>query len=310
MKLQICQEDFIRMFRLEHVGIPTIAMGLFAKYDLTYNQAGREDWEEYKRVFQELAEKKICVRSSQDNLLAFEQGWSENLGELRKSAPDDYEKALKPKYFRGSKFFRYNRNLVVSENYQIEYESFVIARLCLFHAYLRGVDHIYELGSGSCANLLLLSRTLHQTSLVGLDWAEASCQIATELGKRLSLSISGRHFDMLNPDYSLEIPRGSAIVSIHSFEQLGRSYEPILDYILRAKPSVVVQYEPVLDFYDDSTAFDSLALSYCIRRGYLKGYYSRLRQLEDSGQIRIVDAFRPGLGGVLHEQSVIVWEPA
>jgi len=309
VNLKITENDFIRMFRLQDRGVPSLARILFDKLNLTYRLAEREDWNEYIQMYRDLEQKKSIMRSKEENLLAFERGWSENLEELLNTSPDNYENALKPKYFRGSKFFRYDGNLVVTNNYQLEYELFLIARFCLFHAYLGNSDRIYEVGCGSCANLLLLSQAIPQASLVGLDWTEASGRIAVELGRKLSLSIGGQRFDMLNPDYSFKIPLSSAIITIHAFEQLGQSYEPILEYILNASPSIVMQYEPVLEFYDQNKLFDSLALSYCQRRGYLQGYYSKLRQLENKGRIKIIAAYRPGLGGILHEQSVLVWRP-
>lgn len=287
-----------------------MARDLIRKFDLTYRLAGREELEEYVLNFLKLGEKNELFRSKEENHLAFERGWAENLEELKASSPEGYESALKPKYYRGSKFFRYDNNLVVTENLHLEYELFVIARLCLFYAYLQHVETICEVGCGSCANLLLLSNVLPKATLMGLDWTLASCEIARELGKRLSKPISGHVFDMFTPDFSFEIPEGSAIISIHAFEQLGQVFEPVLEYLLRAKPSIVLQYEPVLEFYDDNKLLDNLALSYCCRRAYLQGYYSRLRQMESDGKIRIIAAYRPYLGGVLHESSVLVWKPA
>jgi hypothetical protein len=309
MNLAIGEKDFIRMFRLKNSGLPDLAQELFRKYNLEYRLSSTEELEKYVLSFLKLEETARLARSREENQRVFECGWRENLEELRVATPKSFEAALKPKYYRGSKFFRYDNKLVITDNFQLEYELFVIARLCLSHQYLQNVETICEFGSGSCANLLLLSKVLPNAKLIGLDWTVASCEIARELGIKLSKPISAHMFDMLAPDFSVRIPEGSAVISIHAFEQLGNEFEQALEFILQARPSIVVQYEPALEFYDENRLLDYLALWYSRRRGYLQGYYSRLRQLERDGRIRIVDSYRPYLGGVFHESSVLVWKP-
>lgn len=309
LDLRIGEDDFARMFRIGEAHIPEPARDLIRRYDLICRAPDTVELEEYVLNFLMLEEDTRLARSKEENRLAFEHGWSENLDELKASGPDGYEMALKPKYYRGSKFFRYDNRLVVTDNPQLEYELFVIARLCLFHAYLGGSEVVYEMGCGTCANLLLLSGILPKAGLVGLDWTAASSKIAAELGRKLMRPISGHIFDMLSPDSTVEIPEGAAIISVHAFEQLGRNFEPALEFMVRAKPSIVLQYEPVLEFYDNDRLLDKLALRYCRKRAYLEGYYSRLREMEEDGKIRILAAYRPYLGGVLHESSVLVWKP-
>jgi hypothetical protein len=301
--------DFIRMFKLNEAGLPKAALSLFDRYDLSYEPATDADLEEYILQFLRLDDNPSLVRTREENLAAFERGWTENFEELKASGPEGFDEALKPKYYRGSRFFRYNRQLVTTGNSQLEYELSMIARLCLFYSYLKDAGTVCELGCGTCANLLLLSRLYPNKRLMGLDWTTTSKKIAEELGRRLDRDISGHVFDMLDPDSSFTIPEGAAILSIHAFEQLGRDFDKTLAFILDARPSLVVQYEPVFDFYVSDRLLDHLALRYCRRRGYLDGYYGRLRELEKDGKIQILDAFRPYLGGVLHESSVLVWKP-
>ena len=308
MNIKIGESDFERMFQLEKSGIPDMARDRFKEYDLTCHTPTAEDLDEYVLTYLGLEEENAPARQREENLAAFEEGWQENLEQLRTCSPEGYETALKPKYFRGSKFLRYNNTIVVTENLQLEYELFVIARLCLFDRYLKHAETIVELGSGTCSNLLLLSTMFPDVRLVGLDWTLSSSNIADELGRRFSRPIIGRVFDMFAPDPLLEINEGSAIISIHAFEQLGREFKAVLDFVISARPSVVMQYEPILEFYED-TSLDRYAIGYCRRRGYLEGYYGRLREMEREGSITILAAYRPYLGGVLHEHSVLVWNP-
>jgi hypothetical protein len=257
------------MFRIDKDALPKSARDLIHKYDLTYRPAGVVELEEYVLNFLR-TEDDACPRPKEQNRMAFERGWGENLELLKASSPEGYEAALKQKYYRGSKFFRYRDSLVVTDNLQLEYELSVIARLCLFHRYLRDAAYVYELGCGSCINLLLLSQLMPETRLIGFDWTSASSQIADLLGKKLRKHISGHLLDMLEPDSSVAIQENSAIISIHAFEQLGHKFEAILDFMVRSRPSIVVQYEPVLEFYNEDRLLDELALRYCRKRGILK----------------------------------------
>ena len=116
-----------------------------------------------------------------ENRAAWERGWQQNLDEARAGGftPD----ALKPKYFRGNRFLRWQGDVVVSENPQIEYDLFVLARRLLFGSFLPGIHTIYEIGSGSGNNLWLLSELFPEARIVGLDWVAPAVQLATELGQ-------------------------------------------------------------------------------------------------------------------------------
>ncbi len=246
-------------------------------------------------------------RSDEENLAAWERGWQQNLDEARACgfAPE----ALKPKYFRGNHFLRWQRDVVVSDNPQIEYDLFGLARRLLFGTYLRGLETIYEVGSGSCNNLWLLSELFPEARIVGLDWVRPAVQLASELGTATGRRIEGRQFDMLDPDPSFTPAPGAGIVSIHALEQLGDRHGALIDWLIASGPAVVLHYEPVLEFYDRSNLTDYLALCYSERRRYLAGFWRALAARRDAGQIEVLDARRPGLGGVYHEASVIVWRP-
>ncbi len=310
MKKTITRNDFSRMFKIDPDEMPRHIVRLTESYDLSYRPAELNDLEEYVLNFLKLEDDDRLERTRQQNYQAFEKGWSSNLEQLKRSAPAHYQEALKPGYFRGSRFFRYNNQLVVTDNYQLEYELFLIARHCIFHKWIADARVVCELGCGTCANLLLFSEARPDVSLIGLDWAASSREIADYLGEKLGRPVSGHVFNMLEPDKTVEIPAGSAIISIHAFEQLGRQFDAVLDFIIAKQPSIVIQYEPVLDFYNPDSLLDVLALRYCKKRGYLEGYYGRLCELEQKGTIEILEASRPYLGGVLHESSLIVWRPS
>jgi hypothetical protein len=114
---------------------------------------------------------------------------------------------------------------------------------------------------------------------------------------------------MLNPSPDIILKPNSAVITIHSLEQLGQSYDKLLSFIMAAKPRIVVNYEPILEFYDEDNLLDYLALLYSSKRNYLSGYLTALRELEKQNKIEILQAYRPYLGGIIHEASLIVWRP-
>jgi hypothetical protein len=247
-------------------------------------------------------------RSDEENLAAWERGWQQNLGDAR--AGNFAPATLKPKYFRGNKYLRWQRDILVCDNPQIEHDLFVLARRLLFGTYLSTANTVYEIGSGSANNLWLLSEMFPQARIVGLDWVRPAVELATELGQATGRRIEGQRFNMLDPDPSFTPEPAAAFVTIHALEQIGERHGALLDWMAAAQPAVVLHYEPILEFYDPANLLDYLALWYSERRRYLTGFWTAIAQRRDAGRLEVVDARRPGLGGVYHEASVIVWKPA
>ena len=304
---RITPKDFERMFKYDRGTLPYLIRDGIEKMESSCDYADVDEQQEYVLDFLKLIDEKRIVRNKAENLMAFEKGWSENYKKLLDFGPT-FE-SLKPGYFRGNKFLRYNGGLVVSVNEQIEFDLFKLARHCIFDKYLKGYKTVCELGCGSGQNLLMLAELYKDIDITGYDWTCASKKIADHLGESLGRNISGNIYDMLDSSSSFLVPKGSAIVTIHAFEQLGKEYAKVLDDIIDREPGIVVQYEPILDLYDEGDLLDFLSLKYCKKRGYLEGYYDALKKLELEKKIEILDCFRPFLGGVLHESSVIVWRP-
>ena len=247
-------------------------------------------------------------RSDDENLAAWERGWQQNLDEARAHA--FAPATLKPKYFRGNKYLRWQGDVVTSDNPQLEHDLFVLARRLLFGTYLAGATTIYEIGCGSSNNLWLLSEMFPHARIVGLDWVRPAVLLATELGQATGRRIEGQRFNMLEPDRLFTPEPGAAFVTVHALEQIGDRHGALLDWLEAARPSVVLHYEPIVEFYDPANLLDYLALWYSERRRYLRGFWTEIGRRRDAGRIDVVDARRPGLGGVYHEASVIVWRPA
>jgi hypothetical protein len=292
-------------------GLPAAALDLvrpqLAATDARCRPATADERDSYVREMLELIRSPRIQRSEEENRAAWERGWQQNLDEARARgfAPE----ALKPKYFRGHRALRWQGDVVISENPQIEYDLFVLARRLLFGTHLSGAPTIYEVGSGSANNLWLLSEMFPAARVIGLDWVAPAVQLATELGRATGRRIEGQRFNMLDPDPAFRPEPGAAIVTIHALEQIGDRHGALLDWLEAARPSVVLHYEPILEFYDRAQLLDYLALWYSEQRRYLNGFWTEIARRRDAGRIDVVEARRPGLGGVYHEASVIAWRP-
>jgi hypothetical protein len=296
----------------EVFGLPAQAAHLVrdcaAAMDLRCHSASEQELQQYLLEMLDLIRSPWIERSVDENRVAWERGWQQNLDEAR--AGGFTADTLKPKYFRGNRFLRWQGDLLVSDNPQIEHDLFVLARRLLFGSFLPGIHTIYEIGSGSCNNLWLLSELFPDARIIGLDWVAPAVQLATELGLATGRRIEGRQFDMLNPDRDFMLEPGAAVITVHALEQLGEGHGALLDWLAASRPALVLHYEPILEFYDRANVLDHLALWYSERRRYLTGFWTELSARRQAGRIEIVDARRPGLGGVYHEASVIAWRPS
>ncbi len=216
---------------------------------------------------------------------------------------------LRPRYFRETPFLRYRHGLIVSDNKHLEHDLFTLVRRLIFTRYLADCPAIREYGCGSCGNLLLLGEMFPHKDFHALDWARASVEIAGLIAHHTGLSLAGESFDMRQPPPAEPLEEGTAILTVHDLDQLGRDFQPLINHFLASRPRRVVHLEPILEFYEPTNLYDHLAVEYSKRRGYLDGYLTTLRQLETEGRLEIIKAVRPAIGGVIHEASIIVWEP-
>lgn len=272
-----------------------------------YRSASKFEILEYVSRMLEFIDDPKLQRNKVENLTAWNNGWQENLDLIKTQGFSEF--TTKPKYFRKHKFLRFKNDLIIPSNSNLEYDLFRIIKETIFQEFLLPFNEIHELGCGSGGNLWTLAKLFPHKSLIGYDWAEPSVKIASLMGKCLKRGIIGKRIDFLDNNLSFEFSQSSAVVSIHAIEQIGKSHTNLLEAILKAKPSIVVHFEPILEFYDSYQCLDNLALKYSKRRNYLEDFFSSLKSYEKKGVLKIKHAQRPRIGGVWHESSLVVWEP-
>lgn len=247
-------------------------------------------------------------RSGDHRLEIWEKGWGENLTAAKEDLSRD---ALVPRYFDKYDIVRINREFVKVLIPDFEYQMLAMIEYWLFEKYLKSAPSIYEFGCGTGHNLIRAQEINPQATLMGLDWAEASQGIITEMvQKGLLKNATGRRFDFFNPDETLALAPGAGVYTIAALEQVGTDHKKFVDYLVRNKPAIVVHVEPTFEVFDENNLLDYLAIEYYKRRNYLWGLLTYLRELESQGKITIHQAQRTNLGHMMTEgYTAIVWSP-
>ena len=239
----------------------------------------------------------------------WEKGWSENLEGLLRS--DHSLSELVPKYIRPNQSLRLDQQYIEACDPNFEYNWYEVFRRWLFSTYFRDIENVYEFGCGSGFNLAALAQMYPDKNYHGLDWAPASKEIVDELGKIYGWSMRGFVFDFFNPDETLEMAAGSAVLTIGALEQTGQDYERFLNYLLDQHPLLCVHVEPIVEWYDSDNLIDYAAIRFHDQRRYWRGFPGRLERLEEEGIIEILKMKRSYFGSLhIEGYSQTVWRPS
>lgn len=297
---------FSRMLGIAEDQIPSEARQLIDTLDFSYSVLNAAARDEVVLGILRVLESDMLV-SGGDRNTAWEQRWSENLRAFVASGYNVGE--LLPDYYRrGNKVMRLFGQYVLPCDAWFERNVLSVLTVWIARTYLGQVDHIYEFGCGPAHNLVAFAGLHPAKDYHGLDWAPASQQIIEALSKTRSIRLSGRRFDMFFPDEQCIIKPNSAIVTFGAMEQLGLEYEPFLNFLLRASPRICINVEPIYELYDQDVLFDYLAARWSEKRGYLRGYLTRLKELD--GSVLRIRKIQKNIGSLYHDGwTTVVWSP-
>ncbi len=238
----------------------------------------------------------------------WEEGWSENAENfLRKDY--DFDELI-PKYYRPNQILRIMGKIAKGIDSWFEYNFFQVLRQWLYNKYFRDARYVYEFGCGPGHNLVALATLFPDKKIYGLDWTHSSVEIVSKLSEVFKFKISACLFDMFSPDYSLEIEKDSIVMTMGALEQLGNNYEEFLQFVLRKKPLLCVNVEPLCELYDQNNLLDYLAFRHHKARNLLGDYLQSLRKKESERVLEIMKIQRVRVGCLLEEGwSYIIWKP-
>jgi hypothetical protein len=237
----------------------------------------------------------------------WEKGWQQNLDSFIASGELS---DLIPKFVRKREMIRFKGRWICPVDAEFETNFVMVLRDAVFRKNFSESTSIWEFGSGTGLNLVHLSKVLPNKELFGCDWAKPSIQILEQLNRNLNLDIHGFQFDLFNPGNQLleKIKENSGLFTVGTMEQLGQNYQPILEFILDSNFKRVVHIETNYELNDENNILDYLAMKYIVKRNWLRGYFSTLRDLEKAGRIRIIQE-RKTFGSFFHDgYTITVWE--
>lgn len=300
-------DAFARLFGTSRDDIISRCGAIIQQFDFTYQIVSADEQEAIVLDVLKAIDSGNFKASGKGRKNDWEAGWQENLDAFVTSGYDIA--ALAPKYISKYDVSRLFWRYIKPTDGMFELNYYTVYRHYLFSSYLESVDSIFEFGCGTGYNLAIMNSMFPDKSIMGLDWAESSVKIADALGAQRRAPITGKRFDYFQPDYDIDFPANSAVVTLNSLEQIGNDFQPFFDFILSKKPAICVNAEPILEMYDDSNLLDYLAIRYHKARNYLTGYYDALKRLDNEGRIRILKAQRVPTGNYFHEgYSLIVWQ--
>lgn len=306
--LRISIDDFATAFGVSPKELPEECKEQISKFDFRFEPVSQEDRDRLLLETLEKLDGDDLTAAGSHRKGIWEKGWAENYSEFVKS---DYDlKSLLPKYFRTELSLRFKQRYIRPVDPDFEVNFFAVLKTWLFRSYLTDIPNVYEVGCGTGVHLVTLAQMFPQKRLFGLDWAAASQDILKAIATKYGWPIEGRHFDIFNPDPELDLMPDSAVLTIHSLEQIGDGIRPLLDYLLRQKPKICISVEPLVELYDPSNLMDYLAIKYHRKRAYLENYLTALRRLEEKKRVKIIAVQRPFISGFFNESySVVVWKP-
>lgn len=300
-------KSFAKIFDVEENNLPHLSLEAIKKANFNYQIVRGLAYDEaILRIIKILDLKNLKI-SGPHRLNDWEKGWKENLQEFKRGNFNlDH---LIPKFVKEEEYIRFKDNFIRPASNSFETDFVRVMRYCLFSKYYKKTSTLYEFGAGTGLNLVAASEIFPKMKLVGLDWAKSSVAIINALKKNLNINISGKRFDLFNPDINYKLDKRSAILTIGTLEQLGENFRRFINYVLQCKPKVCIHIETIYELYDQDNLLDYLAMKYLEQRNYLKGFLPYLKKLEVEKKIKILEVRRT-FGSFYHEgYTYIVWKP-
>ena len=305
--LTLTVEDFARLFGTTVDDIPSVCHEMIRERDFRYEKLDPVERDQVAaKVLKRIDSGEMWV-SGPDKQDVWERGWSENLQEYEETHSLS---ALTPKFIGPNKVLRLDGDFTRPLDPDFEFNFVDILRHWAFRKYFKDIRTIYEFGCGSCQHLPVLAEIFPGKELHGLDWAVTSSKIIKKLAKEKGWNITDHLFDLYSPDERLALDSSCGVFTVGTMEQLGRNFEPFLQFLLRKRPAIVMHMETISELYNEEKLIDYLAIRYDRKRNYLEGYLDRLQELERKGKIEILKAHRLFFGNSYHDSySLLVWRP-
>ena len=300
MQNKLTKDEVLNHFNILYDDLPkSIQLQLDKFFPIQYNELNSEQYNEYYELCLEMLNKKLEVDWQDD--------WFSVLQNLRTNN-DNVKSIIRPKWFRESAFVNIHNCLSLTETPYVDWEYQLITRQMLFYTHLRDIENICEFGSGSGTNFYLINKILQNKNFILSDISVTSLKIIEELKRKLNRNnLIYSNID-IEQDIDLQLPDNTAVITTSVLEQIGDNYKNFINFILKEKPQIVINVEPIVELLDSKSGFDNVMNLYCEKRKYLTGYLTELEKLEKQKKIKIIMKKRTMVSGTFIENSVLIWK--
>jgi len=300
MQNKLTKDEVLNHFNILYDDLPkSIQLQLDKFFPIQYNELNSEQYNEYYELCLEMLNKKLEVDWQDD--------WFSVLQNLRTNN-DNVKSIIRPKWFRKNAFVNIQNCLSLTETPYVDWEYQLITRQMLFYTHLKDIDNICEFGSGSGTNFYLINQILQDKNFILSDISVTSLKIIQELKRKLNRNnLTYSNID-IEQDIDLKLPDNTAVITTSVLEQIGDNYNNFINFILKEKPQIVINVEPIVELLDSKSGFDNVMNLYCEKRKYLTGYLTELEKLEKQKKIKIIMKKRTMVSGTFIENSVLIWK--
>ena len=300
MQNKLTKDEVLNHFNILYDDLPeSIQLQLDKFFPIQYDELNSEQYKEYYELCLEMLNKKLEVDWQDD--------WFSVLQNLRTNN-DNVKSIIRPKWFRESAFVNIQNCLSLTETPYVDWEYQLITRQMLFYTHLKDIENICEFGSGSGTNFYLINEILQNKNFILSDISVTSLKIIEELKRKLNRNnLTYSNID-IEQDIDLQLPDNTAVITTSVLEQIGDNYKNFINFILKEKPQIVINVEPIVELLDSKNGFDNVMNLYCEKRKYLAGYLTELEKLEKQKKIKIIMKKRTMVSGTFIENSVLIWK--
>ncbi len=283
-------------------------MTMFDEMDLSYREVtGTEESDLMQEVLHKI-ESDTQVIGAPERKQVWHNGWQENLDQFL-SNKDDLS-AVVPKFIKSGQALRWKQKYIMSDNEHFERDYITLFQSWFFKKYLHEYEHVYEFGCGSGMNLVPISRIFPDKHLTGLDFVDSSVNLIKAIAEHHNLLLEAFIFDMIKPNYDIDIKPQSCVFTLGAVEQLAGAFMPFLQFFIDKKPSLCIHIEPTIELYDESNSIDCLAIKFHKKRGYTVGLLPMLQQLHEQKVIDLIKVHRVYFGSLYNEgYNYMIWRP-
>lgn len=300
MQNKLTKDEVLNHFNILYDDLPeSIQLQLDKFFPIQYDELNSEQYKEYYELCLEMLNKKLEIDWQDD--------WFNVLQNLRTNN-ENVKSIIRPKWFRESAFVNIQNCLSLTETPYVDWEYQLITRQMLFYTHLKDIENICEFGSGSGANFYLINEILQNKNFILSDISVTSLKIIEELKRKLNRNnLIYSNID-IEQDIDLQLPDNTAVITTSVLEQIGDNYKNFINFILKEKPQIVINVEPIVELLDSKNGFDNVMNLYCEKRKYLAGYLTELEKLEKQKKIKIIMKKRTMVSGTFIENSVLIWK--